>query len=99
MLVGRKGEQWFIRRPTPVAATFLLGNVPQPSVGSDLANLLVGQFLSGDVDAAEIIFTRFNNLISYDPTIRTLLPLSLRDRKSTRLNSSHPSISRMPSSA
>ena len=77
VLVGRKGEQWFIRRPTPVAATFLLGNVPQPSVGSDLANLLVGQFLSGDVDAAEIIFTRFNNLISYDPTIRTLLPLSL----------------------
>lgn len=39
--------------------------------------MLVGQFLSGDVDAAEIIFTRFNNLISYDPTIRTLLPLSL----------------------
>eukprot|EP00596_Hydrurales_sp_CCMP1899_P010628 CAMPEP_0119041364 /NCGR_PEP_ID=MMETSP1177-20130426/11585_1 /TAXON_ID=2985 /ORGANISM="Ochromonas sp, Strain CCMP1899" /LENGTH=316 /DNA_ID=CAMNT_0007007349 /DNA_START=181 /DNA_END=1131 /DNA_ORIENTATION=- len=77
VLVGRKGEQWFIKRETPVAASFVLGNVPQPSVGSDLANLLVGQFLSGEVDAAEIIFTRFNNLISYDPTIRTLLPLSL----------------------
>jgi F-type H+-transporting ATPase subunit gamma len=77
VLVGRKGEQWFIKRETPVAASFILGNVPQPSVGSDLANLLVGQFLSGEVDAAEIIFTRFNNLISYDPTIRTLLPLSL----------------------
>ena len=75
--MGRKGEQWFIRRPTPIAATFVLGNVPQPSVGSELANLLVAQFLTGEVDACEIIFTRFNNLISYDPTIRTLLPLSL----------------------
>ena len=77
ILVGRKGEQWFVRRPTPVAATFVLGNVPQPSVGSELANLLVAQFLTGEIDAAEIIYTRFNNLISSTPTIRTLLPLSI----------------------
>lgn len=77
ILVGRKGEQWFVRRPTPVAATFVLGNVPQPSVGSELANLLVAQFLTGEIDAAEIIYTRFNNLISSTPTIRTLLPLSV----------------------
>jgi len=77
VLVGRKGEQWFIRRPTPIAATFVLGNVPQPAVGSELANLLVAQFLTGEVDAAEIIYTRFNNLISSEPSIRTLLPLSL----------------------
>jgi len=77
VLVGRKGEQWFLKRPTPVAATFTLGNIPQPSVGSELANLLVAQFLTKEVDACEIIYTRFNNLISYDPSIRTLLPLSL----------------------
>jgi F-type H+-transporting ATPase subunit gamma len=77
VLVGRKGEQWFLRRPTPVSAKFVLGNVPQPSVGSELANLLVAQFLTGEVDAAEIIYTRFNNLISSTPSIRTLLPLSL----------------------
>ena len=77
ILVGRKGEQWFLRRPTPVAATFILGNVPQPAVGSELANLLVAQFLTGEIDAAEIIYTRFNNLISSTPTIRTVLPLSL----------------------
>lgn len=76
VLVGRKGEQWFKKRDVPVAATFPLGNVPQPSVGSELANLLVAQFLSKEVDAAEIIYTRFNNLISCDPSIRTLLPLS-----------------------
>lgn len=77
VLVGRKGEQWFIRRPTPIAATFVLGNVPQPAVGSELANFLVAQFLSREVDAAELIYTRFNNLISSTPSIRTVLPLTL----------------------
>jgi F-type H+-transporting ATPase subunit gamma len=77
VLVGRKGEQWFGKRPTPIAGKFELGNVPQASVGSELANLLVAQFLSAEVDAAEIIYTRFINLISSEPSIRTLLPLSL----------------------
>jgi F-type H+-transporting ATPase subunit gamma len=77
VLVGRKGEQWFLKRPTPIAGTFVLGNIPQPSIGSELANLLVAQFLTKEVDAAEIIYTRFNNLISCEPSIRTLLPLSL----------------------
>ena len=76
VLVGRKGEQWFAKRPVNIAGRFVLGNVPQPSVGSELANFLVAQFLTGEIDAAEIIYTRFNNLISSDPTIRTLLPLS-----------------------
>lgn len=74
--MGRKGDQWFGRRPTPIAAKFTLGNVPQPSVGSELSNFLIAQFLSKEVDAAEIIYTRFNNLISCEPSIRTLLPLS-----------------------
>lgn len=77
VLVGRKGEQWFGRRPTPIAGKFELGNVPQASVGSELANLLVAQFLTGEVDAAELVYTRFINLITNEPSIRTLLPLSL----------------------
>lgn len=77
ILVGRKGEQWFTKRPTPVTAKFILGNVPQPSVGSELSNLLVAKFLSKEIDAAELIYTRFNSLISSEPSIRTLLPLSI----------------------
>jgi F-type H+-transporting ATPase subunit gamma len=46
-------------------------------VGSELANLLVAQFLTGEVDAAELIYTRFINLITNEPSIRTLLPLTL----------------------
>jgi F-type H+-transporting ATPase subunit gamma len=75
--VGRKGDQWFSKRPTPVAAKFALGSTPSPSVGSALSDLLIAQFISGEVDAAEIIYTRFINLVSNEPSIRTLLPLSL----------------------
>ena len=38
---------------------------------------MVAQFLAGDIDAAEIIYSRFINLITCEPSIRTLLPLSL----------------------
>jgi F-type H+-transporting ATPase subunit gamma len=77
ILVGKKGEQWFGKRPTPITDKFVLGNVPSPSVGSELSNTLVAKFISGEIDAAELIYTRFNSLISSDPSIRTLLPLSL----------------------
>jgi len=77
VLVGRKGEQWFGRRKTPISGTFILGNSPQPSVGSELSNLLIAQFLTGECDAVEIIYTRFINLITSEPSIRTILPLSL----------------------
>jgi F-type H+-transporting ATPase subunit gamma len=77
VLVGRKGEQWFLRRPTPIAGTYPLGNSPQPAIGSSLANFLIAQFLSGESDATEIIYSRFINLITCEPSIRTLLPLSL----------------------
>lgn len=76
VLVGRKGEQWFLRRPTPIAAKFILGNVPSPSVGSELSNFLIAQFLAKEIDAAEIIYTRFINLITCEPSIRTVLPLT-----------------------
>jgi len=77
ILVGKKGEQWFGKRPTPIAAKFPLGNTPSPTVGSELANTLVAKFISGEIDACELVYTRFNSLISSDPSIRTLLPLSL----------------------
>lgn len=76
VLVGRKGDQWFSRRPTPIGAKFTLGNSPQPSVGSEMSNFLIAQFLSQEIDAAEIIYTRFINLISCEPSIRTILPLT-----------------------
>eukprot|EP01040_Poterioochromonas_malhamensis_P002254 gene2255-2396_t len=77
VLVGKKGEQWFSRRSTPVLSVFPLGASPATIQGAEVASLLIALFLEKEIDAAEIIYTRFNNLISSEPSIRTLLPLSL----------------------
>ena len=43
---------------------------------TDIAETIENYFLSGEVDKVEIAYSRFINLISNEPAIRTLLPLS-----------------------
>ena len=43
---------------------------------AEIAEVLQNYFLSGEVDKVEIVYSRFINLLSNQPTIRTLLPLS-----------------------
>lgn len=77
VLVGKKGEQWFSKRSIPILSVFPLGTSPATIQGAEVASLLIALFLEKEIDAAEVIYTRFNNLISTEPSIRTLLPLSL----------------------
>jgi len=43
---------------------------------AEIAEVLQNYFLAGEVDKIEIAYGRFINLLSNEPTIRTLLPLS-----------------------
>merc|ERR1712066_1119941 len=43
---------------------------------NDISETLRNFFLSGEVDKVEIIYNRFINLLTYEPAIKTLLPLS-----------------------
>ena len=43
---------------------------------TEIAETIENYFLSGEVDKVEIAYSRFINLISNEPAIRTLLPLS-----------------------
>merc|ERR1712066_132150 len=45
-------------------------------VANDISETLRNYFLSGEVDKIELIYNRFINLLTYEPTIKTLLPLS-----------------------
>ena len=53
-------------------------------------------YLLGQVDKLD---DSNRNLLSYLPYLLTFTATLFADRKSTRLNSSHSSVSRMPSSA
>jgi len=46
------------------------------AVSNQIAEKVTNVFLSGEVDKVEIIFTKFKNVLSSSPTVRTLLPLS-----------------------
>ena len=80
-VIGRKGVAGLkIRFPTE-QLNFTGESWPMPdtiaaSVSTEIAETLENYFLSGEVDKIEIVYSRFINLISNEPAVRTLLPLS-----------------------
>lgn len=78
--IGKKMSQYFARRDEiyTVKRSFDIGQAPDAAEASTIAQELLSDYLSGEVDSVEIIYTRFVSLISSEPSIRTLLPLSIR---------------------
>ena len=52
-----------------------MGALPSADTASAIADELLAEYLSGEVDRVEFIYTRFINLITSEPSIRTMLPL------------------------
>lgn len=54
----------------------MLGNQPTTKEAQGIADEIFSEFVSGDVDKVELIYTRFVSLIASTPTIQTVLPLT-----------------------
>jgi F-type H+-transporting ATPase subunit gamma len=77
VLVGRKATQYFERRAMNVAASYVsLNQIPTADEAAEIADALVSLFISEAVDRVELIYTRFVSLISSQPVIQTLFPLT-----------------------
>jgi len=77
VLVGNKGKQYFARRPQyDVARTFSLGATPTTKEAQAVADEIFSDFVSGEVDKVELVYTKFISLITSNPTVQTLLPLT-----------------------
>lgn len=78
--IGKKISQYFRRRNDTynVKRAFDCGQAPNAAEASAIAQELLADYLSGEVDSVEIVYTRFVSLITSEPSIRTLLPLSIR---------------------
>ncbi|XP_073299067.1 ATP synthase gamma chain, chloroplastic [Primulina huaijiensis] len=75
--VGKKGNMYFIRRPTIPVDRFLEGtNLPTAKEAQAIADDVFSLFVSEEVDKVELLYTKFVSLIKSDPVIHTLLPLS-----------------------
>lgn len=58
------------------AATYDLGATPTTKEAQAVADELYADFVSEEVDKVEMIYTKFVSLISSDPVVQTLLPLT-----------------------
>ncbi|CAM9274976.1 unnamed protein product [Ectocarpus sp. 4 AP-2014] len=78
--IGKKISQYFKRRSDTytVKRAFDCGQAPNAAEASAIAQELLSDYLSGEFDSVEIVYTKFVSLISSEPSIRTLLPLSIR---------------------
>merc|ERR1719498_1565979 len=76
--VGRKGATFFKRRADKynLSKQFMLGGAPTTKEAQALADEIFSEFVSAEVDKAELLFTKFVSLINSEPTIQTLLPMS-----------------------
>eukprot|EP00775_Hariotina_reticulata_P007998 gene7998-8196_t len=77
VLVGNKGKQYFSRRSQyNVVKSFSLGATPTTRDAQAIADEIFADFVSGEADKVELVYTKFVSLISSTPTIQTLLPLT-----------------------
>merc|ERR1719313_704132 len=53
----------------------MCGQSPTAEQSSSIATELLSSFYSGEVDRVELIYTQFNSMIAFTPTLRTLIPL------------------------
>ena len=60
----------------PCAEEFSLGKAPTMQESQAVSDELFSSFVAEECDKVELIFTKFVSLISSDPTIQTLLPLT-----------------------
>merc|ERR1712137_779884 len=77
MCIGKKGITYFKRRPQyNLVKSFELGQNPSSKQAQGIADEIYADFVSGEVDKVEMVFTKFVSLISSNPIVQTLVPLS-----------------------
>jgi F-type H+-transporting ATPase subunit gamma len=74
--IGKKGSTYFARREREITRKFLCVQNPSAEDASAISEELLAEYLSGEVDRVELVYTRFLSLISSNASVRTLLPLS-----------------------
>eukprot|EP00199_Chlamydomonas_sp_CCMP681_P001773 CAMPEP_0119105136 /NCGR_PEP_ID=MMETSP1180-20130426/3183_1 /TAXON_ID=3052 ORGANISM="Chlamydomonas cf sp, Strain CCMP681" /NCGR_SAMPLE_ID=MMETSP1180 /ASSEMBLY_ACC=CAM_ASM_000741 /LENGTH=359 /DNA_ID=CAMNT_0007090119 /DNA_START=24 /DNA_END=1103 /DNA_ORIENTATION=- len=77
MAVGNKCKTYMRRRPKfNVVKEYSLGTKPTTKDAQAISDEVFASFVSAEVDKVELVFTKFVSLISSEPTIQTLLPMT-----------------------
>jgi F-type H+-transporting ATPase subunit gamma len=76
-LVGKKGISYFKFTKRNIASQRIdIGDRPTLEHAAQLAKPLMDRFSSGDLDAVDIVFAKFNSAVSTPPTTLRVLPVA-----------------------
>jgi F-type H+-transporting ATPase subunit gamma len=79
-LVGRKGGDHFRRRGAKIADRYVdILYKAADELAGEIAQKLISRFVSGEVDAVYILYSRFRSALSQVPTLEKLLPVALAE--------------------
>jgi F-type H+-transporting ATPase subunit gamma len=74
--IGRKGTQFLARTRRDLVADFQVHDrVPFGEIRA-IADLMIRQFLAGEIDTIEVVYPRFKNTLVQTPLVRPVLPLA-----------------------
>jgi F-type H+-transporting ATPase subunit gamma len=77
ILVGRKGHNFFRRRPYPVVGEFDLNMTGATFADAQAIGRQVRElYISGEVDVVYLVYTRFLSALTQRPTVIPLLPIA-----------------------
>jgi len=80
--IGRKGRDYFRRLGVPILAdTSMLGDRPDLNAVLPAVRAAVDEYLEGRVDEVALLYTRFVSVARQEPTISTLIPVKVPERK------------------
>jgi len=79
-LVGRKGADYFRRRRANIADRYVnILATPAEELAGEIAEKMIGRFVSGETDGVYILYSRFRSALSQVPTLEKLLPVAISE--------------------
>ena len=85
-LVGRKGGDHFRRRGAKIADRYIdILYKAADELAGEIAQKLISRFVSGEVDAVYIVYSRFRSALSQVPTLEKLLPVALTESNAVQV--------------
>jgi F-type H+-transporting ATPase subunit gamma len=80
--IGRKGRDYFRRLGVPILAEVSqLGDRPELKDILPSVTVAIDEYLEGRVDEVALLYTRFVSISRLEPTISTLIPVKVPERK------------------
>ena len=75
VVAGRKAAQWVARLKRELVAEFTYKDAPQFAEARAISKFAQELFLSGQVDAVDVVFTNYINTLTQKAEVRPLLPM------------------------